>query len=232
MKIKKILAATLAATMVMSTAMTVCAASTQTQEGGSGAAEIGTVESGSGSSGSSSSSSSSSESAKSYAEKAELTANADVKVGGVVVKTSVAGVYAAKSVQGCAVKTDLATVKANLGLKAGQTPKIVIYDTDAKKSDKAMACINAAAEALGGKVVAALNIDLGAVEKGKWIELKDGSVAMAVGLPKDADTTKTYSVICVQPGGVVTILEDLDTNPKTVTFDVKAGLGTYALVAK
>ena len=54
---------------------------------------------------------------------------------------------------------------------------------------------------------------------------------MAVGLPKGADTTKTYSIICVQPGGVVTMLEDIDTNPKTVTFDVKAGLGTYALAA-
>ena len=32
--------------------------------------------------------------------------------------------------------------------------------------------------------------------------------------------------------GVITILDDLDTNPKTVTFDVKAGLGTYAIVAK
>ena len=210
MKIKKILAATLAATMVMASAMTVCAT---TQSGGSG-------------------SSSSTESPKTYAQKAEVTSNAVVKVAGLDVKTSVAGVYAAEKVQGCAVITDLATVKANLGLKPGQNPKIVIYDTDAKKSDKAMACINAAAEALGGKVVAALNIDLGAVEKGKWIELKDGSVAMAVGLPKDADTTKTYSVICVQPGGVVTVLEDKDTNPKTVTFDVKAGLGTYALVAK
>lgn len=216
MKIKKILAATLAATMVMASAMSVCAGTT-TQSGGSGA---------------SGSSSSSTESPKTYAQKAEVTSNAVVKVAGLDVKTSVAGVYAAEKVQGCAVTTDLATVKANLGLKPGQNPKIVIYDTDAKKSDKAMACINAAAEALGGKVVAALNIDLGAVEKGKWIELKDGSVAMAVGLPKDADTTKTYSVICVQPGGVVTILEDLDTDPKTVTFDVKAGLGTYALVAK
>lgn len=214
MKIKKILAATLAATMVMSTAMTVCAT---TQSGGSG---------------SSGSSSNYSESAKSYAEKAEVAANKVIVVGGSYIQTSVAGVYAAEKVQGCAVKTDLATVKANLGLKDGQVPKIVIYDTDAKKSEKAMACINAAAEAIGGTVVASLNIDLGAVEKGKWIELKDGSVAMAVGLPKDADTTKTYSVICVQPGGVTTILDDLDTDPKTVTFDVKAGLGTYALVAK
>ena len=55
--------------------------------------------------------------------------------------------------------------------------------------------------------------------------------AMVVGIPK-VDVTKTYSMVCVQPGGVVTILEDQDANPKTVTFAVQAGLGTYAIVAK
>ena len=211
MKVKKILAATLAATMVMASALTVCAATTQS--GGSG------------------SSGSSDYIPQTYAEQAKVEANASVKVAGVAVKTSVAGVYAAQKVQGCAVKTDLATIKADLGLKAGQTPKIIIYDTDAKKSSAAMVSVNAAAEALGAEVVATLNVDLGAVEKGKWIVLTDGTVSLAVGLPKNADTTKTYSIICVQPGGETTILEDIDTNPKTVTFAVKAGLGTYALAA-
>ena len=209
MKIKKILAATLAATMVMASALTVCAGTTIS--GGSGSSE--------------------SYIPKSYAEKATVTANATVTVNGQKVVTSVAGIYAAQKVQGCAVKTDLATVKANLGLKLGQNPKIVIYDTDSEKSSAAMVSVNAAAEALGATVVATLNVDLGAMENGKWITLTDGSIAMAVGLPKDADTTKTYSIICVQPGGETTILEDLDTNPNTVTFDVKAGLGTYALAA-
>lgn len=211
MKVKKILAATLAATMVMASALTVCAATTQS--GGSGSSE------------------SSDYIPQTYAEQAKVEANASVKVAGVPVKTSVAGVYAAQKVQGCAVKTDLATIKADLGLKAGQTPKIIIYDTDAKKSSAAMVSVNAAAEALGAEVVATLNVDLGAVEKGKWVVLTDGTVSLAVGLPKNVDTTKTYSIICVQPGGETTILEDIDTNPKTVTFAVKAGLGTYALVA-
>lgn len=208
MKMKKILAATLAATMVMATALT---ASATTRSSGSDSAETYVP--------------------KTFAEKATVEANANVKVGGVEVRTTVSGVYAAQKVQGVAVKTDLATVKTNLGLKVGQIPKVTIYDTDPKKSDKAMACVNTAAEAAGLDVVATLNVDLGAVEKGKWVTLTDGSVAMAVGLPKGADTTKTYSIICVQPGGVVTMLEDIDTNPKTVTFDVKAGLGTYALAA-
>ena len=91
--------------------------------------------------------------------------------------------------------------------------------------------VNAAAESIGAAFVAAINVDLGAKENGKFVSLKDGSIAMVVGIPK-VDVTKTYSMVCVQPGGVVTILEDQDANPKTVTFAVQAGLGTYAIVAK
>ena len=95
-----------------------------------------------------------------------------------------------------------------------------------------MECVNATAEALGGTSVATINVDLAAKENGKLVTLSSGSVGMVVGLPKGADTDKTYSVVCVQPGGVVTILEDTDASPATVTFEVKAGLGTYGIVAK
>lgn len=211
MKMKKVLAATLAATMVMASAVTASAATT-TVSGGSGSSETQAVQT--------------------FAEQNSKSAGATIKVGGVEVKTSLEGVYAAKSVQGIAVKTAFADVKAALGLTGTQKPVVIIYDTNAKKSTAAMVSVNAAAEALGAKVVSCLNIDLGAKEKGKWVTLKDGSVAVAAGLPKDADTSLTYSVVCVQPGGETTILEDQDTNANTVTFEVKAGLGTYAIVAK
>ena len=207
MKIKKILAATLAATMVMASALTVCATTTS---GGSG--------------------SSSSSSSTSVAAEDVKSANVEIKVAGSSVKTTIAGGYAAKKVEGVAVTTPMAEVKASLGLKDGQTPYIIVYDTDAEKSHLAMDCVNAAAESMGATFVTAINVDLGAKENGKFISLKDGSIAMVVGSP-NVDVTKTYSMVCVQPGGVVTILEDQDTNPKTVTFDVKAGLGTYALAA-
>lgn len=209
MKLKKFLAATLAATMVMSSAMTVCA-------------------------GYYDSSSSSSESTTTVSEDVKV-ANAPVSVAGSSVKTTIAGGYAAKTVQGTAVTTPLAQVKANLGLKDGQEPAITIYDTDPAKSPAAMACVNATLEAMGlsaDAAVAVLNIDLYAKQGNAVVTLSDGSVAMVAGLPKNADLTKTYSVICVQPKGVVTILEDLDSNPATVTFDVQAGIGTYALVAQ
>lgn len=206
MKMKRILAAVLAATMVMASAMTVCATTTS---GGSG--------------------SSSSESTTVTPEEVKA-ANVEIKVAGSGVKTTIAGGYAAKKVEGVAVTTPMADVKASLGLKSGQTPYVIVYDTDAKKSHLAMDCVNAAAESIGASFVAAINVDLGAKEKGKFVTLTNGSVAMVVGIPS-VDETKTYSMVCVQPGGIVTILEDQDTNPKTVTFEVKAGLGTYAIVA-
>lgn len=214
MKMKKVLAATLAATMVMASAVTASAATT-TVSGGSGSSETQETQA-----------------VQTFAQQNSKAAGATIKVGGVDMKSSLEGVYAAKSVQGIAVKTAFADVKAALGLTGTQKPVIIIYDTNAKKSTAAMVSVNAAAEALGAKVVSCLNIDLGAKEKGKWVTLKDGSVAVAAGLPKDADTSLTYSVVCVQPGGATTILEDQDTNPNTVTFAVQAGLGTYAIVAK
>ncbi len=210
MKMKRILAVVLAATMVMASALTASATTTST----SGAGSCG----------------SSSESATVAPEEVK-SANATVKIAGSNVKTTIAGGYAAKKVEGVAVTTPMDDVKVKLGLKAGQTPYVIIYDTDAKKSHLAMDCVNAAAESIGATFVAAINVDLGARENGKFVSLKDGSIAMVVGIPK-VDVTKTYSMVCVQPGGVITILDDLDTNPKTVTFEVKAGLGTYAIVAK
>lgn len=208
MKLKKILACTLAATMVMSSAITVSAGYYDSSE-----------------------SSSTTTSTPEYVQ----SANVPVAVAGSNVTTTIGGGYAAKSVQGAAVTTPLAEVRANLGLKNGQVPKITVYDTDPAKSPAAVACINATLDAMGlseDAVVATLNIDLYAKSGADYVALADGSVAMVTGLPKNADTTKTYSVICVQPGGVVNVFEDLDTNPKTVTFEVQAGIGTYALVAE
>lgn len=212
-KVKKLLAATLAATMMLSSALTVAAS------GGSG-----------GSTGAPSSTSESSES--SAPEIKTSSAGAKVSIAGTSVATTVAGAYLAKTVQGMAVITPTAALKTSLGLTGSQTPYIVAFDTDPKKSNKAMACVDAAAAALGGNVVTALNIDLAAKSNGKVIKLSNGSAAMVAGLPKGADLTKTYYAVCVQPGGVITILEDQDASPATVTFEIKAGLGTYGIVAR
>lgn len=218
MKMKKTIAAIMAATMVMSTGITVCAA-------GSGSAAPVSVEK------AESSSDSVSTTASVTVASAAKAAGAEISVAGAKVKTSVAGAYAAKKIQGAAVTNSLAEVKSKLKLSGNQTPYVMIFDTDVKKSSKAMDSINAAVTALGGgEIAATLNIDLGAKEKGKYVSLSDGSVGMVVGLPKGVDTSKAVSIICVRPGGKTTILEDTDTNPKTVTFEVQAGLGTYAII--
>ncbi len=227
--VKRMLAATLMATLVMASTLTAAASGT----GGTGGS---TGESGNSTAvATSSASSSSSEESTPAAVAAQVEvvkAGGSVKLAGMSVTNTVAGAIVAKTVQGVAVTTPLANVKANLGLADNQTPYIIVFDTDAKKSNLAMACVNSAVLANGGSVVTALNVDLGAKSNGKFVTLSNGSAAMAVGLPKNADTSKTYYVVCVQPGGVISVLQDQDTNPATVTFEIKAGLGTYALVAK
>lgn len=228
-KVQKVLALTLAATMMLASAITVSASS------GGSAGVTGSAGS-AGSAGSTEvtdSSEDGSGSSESVAESVQTFASGTaVSVGGVTVKTTIAGAYAAKSVAGVAVTTPIANLKASLGLTGSQTPYIMIFDTDVKKSNLAMNCVNAAVEALGGNLVTTLNVDLGAKENGKWVALSNGSAGLVIGLPKTADTSKSYSVVCVQPGGVVTILQDQDSSPATVTFEVKAGLGTYGIVAK
>ena len=153
-------------------------------------------------------------------------------MAGAEVRTSVGGVYAAESVRGTAVTTSEADVRSALGLKDGQKPVIIIYDVDEKKSVNAMASLNAAADAMQADVVACLHIELGAKEHGTWVALSDGSIALKAGLPKDADKSLTYSVICVQPGGEIIVYDDMDSDPNTITIPVKAGANAYAIVAK
>ncbi len=238
--VKRALAATLMATLVMASTLTAAAGGTGGTGGSGGGSSISgnsTAEAANSDSGSSSndgSSSSEVNTPETVAVQVEVVkAGGAVKLAGTSVTNTVAGAIVAKSVQGVAVTTPLANVKANLGLAVNQTPYITVFDTDAKKSNLAMACVNSAVQANGGSVVTSLNVDLGAKNSnGKFVTLSNGSAAMAVGLPKNADTSKTYYVVCVQPGGVITVLQDQDTNPATVTFEIKAGLGTYALVAK
>lgn len=221
-RVRKVLTAVLVTTMVLSSSLMVSAVSDN--------------DSSAGDSGNDSSSSSSEPQEEyippTYEETMSQTANAPVSVAGTEVRTSVSGVYAALGVSGTAVTTPLDEIRTSLGLVEGQNPVIIIYDLDTQKSVHAAACIDAAAEAMDAEVVTNLYIDLGAKQDGEWVTLSDGSAALVTGLPKGTDTSKKFSVLCVQRGGVVTVLEDQDSNPDTVTFSVQAGLGAYAIVAE
>lgn len=244
---KKVVAAVIAATMVMSSALMVCAADTGSSSSsvsGNDSSSVSGNDSATSSSSSSSSSSSDSSSDSSssapqeqvaqptYEQEKSQSSNAAISVAGAEVRTSIGGVYAATSVRGTAVTTSAADVRSALGLKEGQKPVIIIYDVDPKKSVNAMASINTAADAMQADVVACLHIELGAKENGTWVTLSDGSVALKSGLPKNADKTLTYSAICVQPGGEIIVYDDMDDDPNTVTIPIKAGVNAYAIVAK
>ncbi len=201
--VKKLLAATLAATLMVAPVITAGAASTTKEwEPHSDA---------------SSSTSSSSASTTST-----------VNAGGTVLTTGVNGSYSVKILAGVAVRQQASTIKANLGL-AG-TPYVRAYDITAAKSPAAFASINGAAASVGAVVLGAVNIDFGQMVGGKFQGLaQDATVPTTIGV-RNANGRK-LAVVKVLPGGATQILEDTDENPNTVTFPLGGGLAAYAIIA-
>ena len=60
----------------------------------------------------------------------------------------------------------------------------------------------------------------------------DGAeITVSFGIPASfAQSGKTFAVACVRPGGAVSILQDVDDNPNTVTFNTTGGQGAYAII--
>lgn len=165
----------------------------------------------------------------------EVTAVAEIPTTSTVAgtKSSLNGVYLATNVNGSAVSTGIAAIKEGYGLKSNEQPYAKFYNLDAKKSPLAMKSIELAAASQGAVVGPALNVDLGKMTSGKFELLpSDGAeIRLSFGIPKSfAEEGKTFAVVCVRAGGVVTILEDIDDDPDTVTFDTKGGAGVYAII--
>lgn len=156
-----------------------------------------------------------------------------VTLGGSVVKSTVGGVFIAPNVSGMAVTTPIATINASFGLAAGQTASIMVLEANAKNSPKSFAVAQSAAAGLNGNVVAMLNLEFGFRQNGRYTDLADNGAKaeLAVGLPKTADTSKTYKVLTIREGGSVTVMDDLDNDPTTVTIAFGGGKAAYALVA-
>ncbi len=149
------------------------------------------------------------------------------------VKTSLRGVYLATCVNGVAISTSTANIASSYNLGAGETPYARVYNMDVKKSPLAAAAINQAAEALGAAVGPYINVELGFLKGGKFGLLpSDGAaITMSFGIPKSfVQDGKTYAVICVRPGGAVTVLPNTSTNPNVVTFTTTGGQGAYAII--
>ena len=149
------------------------------------------------------------------------------------VKSTVAGAYSAKSVNGIAVTTPLADLTKALGLTGNQKPYLIAMDTDKTKSTAAMASLEGACEAINGTMGPVINLNLG-VRDGvvfRTLTDSDATVEMVIGIPKDfQEAGAKYAVIGVRYGGELTLYENKTDSTSTVTFDMEAGLGTYAIV--
>ena len=148
-------------------------------------------------------------------------------------KSTVAGVYAAKSVSGTAVTSGAATVAQNLGLGAKEKAYVTTWDITAKKSPAAYASLQAGAASVGGKLGPMVQVNLNKMSGGKLVSLEGtgGKVQMAFGIPASFRGQGTYAMVHVVAGGNVEILNDLDSNPNTITTNVTAGNGAYAIIA-
>lgn len=213
--LKRVLAAALALSLVMAPAMGVSAKT--------------------GSTGSVSGNSSSSESdgGTTYTPTASVAASSSVTVGGRYLVSTVRGAYMSVKVPGTVVITDRNTLSAGYGLAPGEAPYVRVYDITAKNSPAAMASIDAVTGALGGTMVAAVNLELGKMAGGKFSLLAQGGapISLVFGIPKASiKAGYAYAMVCVRPGGAFEILPDLDSDPNTVTFNTTGGLGAYAIV--
>ena len=150
------------------------------------------------------------------------------------VKSTVSGAFAVSKVTGVAFTTPLSDITAGYQLASGEKAYAIVWDLDPKKSNLAQAVIDNAAAALGAEVGPSLNLELGKKDAaGKYSLLaQDGAaVEIAIGVPANfAEAGKTLAVVRVRPGGAVSILPDLDSNPATVTFATTGGAGAYAIV--
>lgn len=149
------------------------------------------------------------------------------------VTTTVQGVYLATCVSGTAITTSIADISGSYGLTAGEVPYARFYNMDAKKSYLAKAVIDNVAAAVGGTVGPCFNIEIGKKANGRFslLSQEGGKIAVKVGIPKSfVQDGKTFAVVCVRPGGTVSILQDTDTNPDTVTFETTGGQGAYAII--
>lgn len=217
--IKKMLTGALAASLVMAPMMSVSAASTTPSSTSPSVVEEVVV----------SSTSSTSNDDVSSTSVAEVPSTSSVAGA----KTTTAGVYLATSVNGSAITTSIASIAEGYGLSNGEKPYAKFSNLDVKKSPLAKQAIDFAAASQGAEVGPMVNIELGKMTGGKYSLLpSDGAeIRIALGIPKNfAKEGATFAMVCVRAGGVVSILEDIDENPNTITFATTGGAGTYAII--
>ena len=145
------------------------------------------------------------------------------------IRSSISGVFLLEKGIGLATVTNSTAIASDYELDKEARPYVKAYDMDVKKSTLAKACMDATAEAFGARVFGYINFELGQMEAGKYSLLSGGKGIDAVISIPSVNYTEgaTYAVICVQEGGVISILKD--TNPDNNVIDVTLPAGHCAL---
>jgi len=149
------------------------------------------------------------------------------------IRSTVSGVYLVTVANGSVVTTGVNAIVSSYGLSSGEKPYARMYNLEAKRSPLAYAAIVNAATSLNAVVGPTINIELGKLTDGKYslLPVDGAAIEIKVGIPKSfAQADKNFAMVCVRPGGMITILQDKDTNPDTITFDTTGGQGAYAII--
>lgn len=178
--------------------------------------------------------SASSSSSGSSSEEAATVSKDTVTIGGKAVKSTVGGIFTASAVNGTVVTTPAASVAAAAGLSqadidAGTNVRFYVCDSINKE---AKAALKSVAEAAGKNVAAYINVDLYTItKKGVVTAIRNTTepVTMVFGVPSRIAKVGNVSVMCIDTNGKAVVMEDKDTDPKTLTIDTNV-FGVYAIV--
>ena len=192
-----------------------------------------TDESGSGDSGADSSASGNSGS--STVTSSAITTSTAVVIGNSRVTSSIGGINTASAVSATVVSTPVESLAAAIGLsesdrKAGTNIRSYICDNRDKASK---AALQSAAAAAGKTVAGYVNMDLYTITKKGVVSKVTAStepVTVTFALPaRLAKTNANFSVLAIGADGKAVIMNDVDTDPRTLTFNTKV-FGAFTIV--
>ena len=143
-------------------------------------------------------------------------------------KSTIPGVNLATTLNGFAVAAPVASIAS--GLDKGEDLFTKVYNFDAKKSTAAKSVIDTVAAGSGLTVGKTINFEMGTVKGGKYTPAEvSGKIAESV--PVKLGAPGGYiGAIQVSENGKANILDDMDTNPNTVTVEVAPVRSVIALV--
>lgn len=183
--------------------------------------------------GGSTGSSSGTSAAAGTAQSEKVEASSAVVLNGKEVTSTITGCFYAPNVNGVAAITQKAEINKALGLKDGETASVRVFKSF--YGPNAQQCVADTVKALQAELGPVLDINMGKIGRdGKFVNVQEiaGPVAFTVGIPNTfQDAGSSYYMIHVQPGGKITVLEDMDTDPTTVTF-ATTGFGVFAIAKR